>query len=586
METYKEKLEMLRTVISQQGLQGFIIPMNDEFQGEYIPDSAKRLEWLTSFNGSNGLAIVLQNKAAFFTDGRYTLQAAEQVPDDFLRFNMVEVSPWDWVKQELKPTDILGFDPWLHTEKNLSLYKKYVTLKPCVPNLIDTLWHDRPKPPQSNVVIHDNQYAGVSSTEKREQLAEYLSASGLDSLLLTAPDSICWLLNIRGNDVPHTPFSLCFAIAHRDRSVDLFIDKNKITQDVKKYFSDEIRIHALESISSYFKQLKNNIKIQIDPTNASAWFLHALQEQSLDIVEASDPCQLWKACKNPVELAGARAAHIRDGAAVTTFLHWLTTHVDNEAITELSATEVLRDMRAKNPLFQDLSFDTIAGFGSNGAIVHYRVTEKTSKYLKKNGIFLLDSGAQYLDGTTDITRTIVLGKPTQEQKDNFTRVLKGHIALALATFPQGTTGSQLDALARYHLWQAGLDYDHGTGHGVGSYLSVHEGPQRISKIANSIALQPGMIISNEPGYYKAGEYGIRIESLVAVIEKKELSKNKPFFGFETLTRAPIDLQLVNQSMLTAAEAEWLHSYHRQVQHDLTPLLNKETAAWLEQAIQG
>ena len=582
---YRKRLETLRDAIEKANIEGFIVPMNDEFQGEYIPDSAKRLEWLTRFDGSNGLAVVLHDKAAFFTDGRYTLQAESQISDAYERYNQSDVTPSEWSSQHLAEGKKLGFDSWLHTKNSIEHYRKRgITLVPCSPNLIDQIWEDQPAPPCSEVKIHEIIYAGETSEAKRKKLAEYLSERNIDSIVITAPDSICWLLNIRGDDVPHTPFSLCFAVVNQDKTVELFIDRNKLSPDVIAHLGGDVCVYDISHIVGYFSKIEQNKTFQLDPSHASFWFFDALKNNT--IKEAQDPCQLWKACKNNVEINGTKTAHIRDGAAVTRFLHWLDTRLDKELITERSATIKLEGFRAENDLFQDLSFDTISGFAGHGAIVHYRVTEESSKTLTLDGIYLVDSGGQYLDGTTDITRTLALGTPTDEQKNSFTRVLKGHIALARAVFPEGTTGSQLDTLARYHLWQAGLDYDHGTGHGVGSYLSVHEGPQRISKHPNPTALQPGMIISNEPGYYKEGEYGIRIESLVLVVEKPELSQEKKrFFGFETLTKAPLDTSLIADELLTESEKEWIMSYHKDVRESLESLLEKDVYAWLKKAVE-
>lgn len=558
-----KKIALLREAMEAAGMDAYLVPLTDEFQGEYVPASSRRLEWLTGFTGSNGLAIILKDKAAFFTDGRYTLQAKQQLSSDYLLFNMAEIAPWDWLASQLKPGEMVGYDPWLHTKKSIQYYKK-LSPKPCEPNLIDMLWRDRPAAPSSPAVAHPIAYAGEEGSAKRERLAVYLQEKKLDAIVLTAPDSVCWLLNIRGMDVPHTPFLLCYAIVYADESVDLFVDEQKIPPEVKQHMGDAVRIVPTGELQDYMVTLQGK-PIQLDPAQASSWFFNQLPEA----MEGEDPCQLWKACKNEVEIAGMRAAHIRDGAALTQFLHWLDTHLGKEPITEISAAGKLGNFRKETGKLVDLSFDTISGFASNGAIVHYRVTETSNKELKGNGLYLVDSGGQYLDGTTDVTRTVAVGTPTEEQRDRYTRVLKGHIALARAVFPEGTTGSQLDALARYHLWQEGLDYDHGTGHGVGSYLSVHEGPQRISKIANNVALKPGMIISNEPGYYKEGEYGIRIENLVLVIEKPELSKNgRRFFGFETLTQAPMDMRLVDKGMLSAEEWQWLEGYHRDVERVL------------------
>lgn len=545
MIDYTQRLAQLRHQFDAYGVDGFIIPVNDEFQGEYVPDSARRLEWLTGFSGSNGVAVILREKAAFFTDGRYTLQAKKEVKSiEYQQFNLADLSPAAWAAEHLPQGHTLGYDPWLHTKPAIS---RYPHSKACT-NLVDTIWHDRPAPPCTPIRLHPDKYTGETSISKRKKLAQFIGNHKAEAFLLTAPDSICWLLNIRGNDVPRTPFTLCFAIAYANGNVTLFADPRK----AQGITLESVRIEPLESLE---KELAGLTSCLSDPSDTSMWFINHLHGK---LRECTDPCKLWKACKNPVEIEGMRNAHKRDAKAVIQFLHWLEEQTD---VTETSASDTLQSFRAEQDLFQDLSFDTISGFGSNGAIVHYRASEKTNKKIAENGIYLLDSGGQYLDGTTDITRTISRGIPTPEQRDRFTRVLKGHIALACATFPAGTTGSQLDALARYALWQAGLDYDHGTGHGVGSYLSVHEGPQRISKMANNVALQPGMVISNEPGYYKAGEYGIRIESLVTVIERPDLSQNgKVFYAFETLTRVPLDLKLVDYSLLNADEKQWLEDY--------------------------
>ncbi len=545
MTDYTQRLQQLRQQFDAHGVDGFIIPVNDEFQGEYVPASARRLEWLTGFSGSNGIAVVLREKAAFFTDGRYTLQAQDEVTTkEYQQFNMADISAAIWVAENLPKDHMLGYDPWLHTQPAIA---RYIHTKPCA-NLVDAIWHDRPAPPCTPIRPHPEQYTGEKSENKRQKLAQFIKNNNADAFILTAPDSICWLLNIRGNDVPRTPFVLCFAIAYADGSVTLYVDPRKAAGVTV----ESIRIEPIESLEKELDKLQSCI---IDSGDASMWFIERIKSKYID---RQDPCKLWKACKNAVEIEGMRNAHKRDAKAVIKFLNWLEEQAD---VTEISASDKLQSFRAEQDLFQDLSFDTISGFGANGAIVHYRASEKTNKKIEQNGIYLLDSGGQYLDGTTDITRTISRGIPTTEQRDRFTRVLKGHIALACATFPAGTTGSQLDALARYALWQAGLDYDHGTGHGVGSYLSVHEGPQRISKMANNVALQPGMVISNEPGYYKAGEYGIRIENLVVVIERPDLSQNgKIFYSFETLTRVPMDLKLVDYSLLNADEKQWLEDY--------------------------
>lgn len=575
----KAKLTLLRNQFEQHAITAYLVPLTDAFQGEYIPACAKRLEWLTGFTGSNGLAVILKDKAAFFTDGRYTLQAKLEVDlNEYEQFNIALTSPLEWLASHVGEGEGIGFDPWLFTKKVLQPYeKKGLTLTSCTPNLIDVIWHDKPDFPSAPATSHPIAFSGEESSAKRKKLANYLQEKQLDGILLTSPDSICWLLNIRGHDIPHTPFLLCYALVYSDASVDICVDAQKIPDDLRKHLGAKIRIISPNALENHLNSLLNK-KIQIDPSQAPLWFFPLLGHY----VEEDDPCQLWKACKNAEEVTGARAAHIRDGVALTQFLFWLDTHHDTETITEISAAEKLASFRSKNKYFQELSFDTISGFSSNGAIVHYRVSEKSNKQLKKDGIYLVDSGAQYLDGTTDVTRTVVIGNATDAQRNHFTRVLKGHIALAMTIFPEGTTGSQLDSIARYALWQAGLDYDHGTGHGVGSYLSVHEGPQRISKAANNVALKPGMIISNEPGYYKEGEYGIRIENLILVIEKPELSREeKKYFGFETLTQAPIDMRLVNPIMLTDTEKDWLYQYHHTLRMLLAPHITNDMAQWLE-----
>ena len=567
MHTAHEKLTLLRQQLTQSGATCFIVPNTDEFQGEYIPASSKRLEWLTGFSGSAGTAIILQDKAAFFTDGRYTLQAKEQVDSTLYELhNSQTLSPQRWIEQHLPKDATLGYDPWLHTEQNKASYHaKLVALSP---NPIDGLWKDRPSAPSTPITAQDMAYSGENTADKIARISP-----NTDALILTAPDSICWLLNMRGNDVPYTPFSLCYAMMAHGK-VTVFSNKTDFPKLPSVTFS------ALADLEHAIGQLAGK-KVQIDPASASSWFFDRLEKAGATIIRATDPCQHPKACKNRVEINGARAAHIKDGVAVCEFLSWLYDTIGKETITEISLAETLLSFRRKQAHFVMPSFATIAGYQSNGAIVHYHAEPHSNKTLQKEGMLLLDSGGQYLEGTTDITRTMALGNPTGEQKDRFTRVLKGHIKLAMARFPKGTTGSQLDSIARYSLWQAGCDYDHGTGHGVGSFLSVHEGPQRISKLANSTALQPGMILSNEPGYYKEGEYGIRIENLVTVVE----SIDTGFLEFETMTCVPIDIHLVEAKLLTADERSWLNSYHAFVRDTLSPKVSGKTLAWLKHATE-
>ena len=535
-------LKLLQKKLKEQSLDGFIIPSNDEFMGEYVPDSAKRLEFVTGFTGSAGTALIMQNQQIFFTDGRYTLQAKSEL-QDFEIHNSSEFCLGQWLYENAKGKKI-GYDPKLHSLQSIRMYKS-INIQPVSHNPIDEIWQDRPLPPHSNVRPHPIKYAGVSSEKKRTQIAKQITAKGADLAILTAPDSICWLLNIRGNDVPYTPFILAYAVIHKSGEVDYYIEKSRVKNKI------DANIKPPEKLLADLTKLKGK-KVLLDPASP-VWFANQLKAST--IIEAGDLCTLPTSRKNQVEIEGIRQAHIRDGKAVSEFLKWLE---KNQDITEIEVAEKLEKFRKKSPLYLSPSFATIAGSGANGAIVHYHATPKTNKKLERNSLLLIDSGGQYLDGTTDITRTVAIGKPTEEMKRNFTLVLKGHIALARAVFPKGTRGSQLDPLARQYLWQNELDYDHGTGHGVGSYLSVHEGPQRISKRGGDAVLEVGMILSNEPGYYKTGEYGIRIESLLVV---KEVSRG--FLGFETLTKAPIDIKLVDKKLFNKEEIEWVSTYNEQ-----------------------
>ena len=449
-------------------------------------------------------------------------------------------------------------------------------------NPLDAVWTDRPPEPAARIVPHDLAFAGESADAKRKRVGEALAEKGADAAVITAPDSIAWLLNVRGGDVSHTPLPLSFAVLYANGRVEWFVDSAKTGPELAAHLGDEVTLRGKDEFEPALWAL-GNARVLADPAGAAALVLDRLGKAGAKIVRESDPCQLPKACKNEIEIAGARAAHRRDGAALARFLAWLAAAAPEGDVSEVSAAERLRALRFEGENIRDLSFRTISGSGPNGAIVHYSVTPGSDRILGNRELYLVDSGAQYLDGTTDVTRTVAIGEPTAEMRDRFTRVLKGHIALATVRFPEGTTGSQLDALARTALWQAGLDYDHGTGHGVGSYLNVHEGPQRISKIPNTVALKPGMIVSNEPGYYKEGGYGIRIENLVCVIPVQIEGAEKAMLGFETLTLAPIDLALVEPTLLSPAEIAWLNEYHARVRETVTPLVDKKTAKWLEQA---
>ena len=518
-----ERVARLRRELAARGLDGFVVPRSDEHQGEYVPPRGQRLAWLTGFTGSAGLAVVLRERAALFVDGRYTLQAAQQVDGNLFEIHhLIDEPPAQWIGAALTAGAVLGYDPWLHTPHEVERFriaaeKAGAELRAVADNPLDRVWPGQPAAPLAPVVPHTEAFAGESAQAKRTRLARDLAEEGVAAAVLTMPKSIAWLLNIRGGDVPHTPLPLSFALLRNDATVTLFIDSRKLAPGLDRHLGNGVAIAAPDQLGPALDALAaEGGLVQADPASAASWIFDRLQVAGAKIHRAADPCVLPKACKNMVEVDGTRAAHRRDGAALTRFLAWLMQEAPKGGLCEIAASDRLEAFRREGEYFRDLSFPTISGAGSNGAIVHYRAMPETQKRLEPGTLYLLDSGAQYLDGTTDVTRTVAIGEPSAEMRDRFTRVLKGHIALALARFPKGTTGTQLDGFARRGLWQAGLDYDHGTGHGVGSYLGVHEGPQRISKAPSTQPLLPGMIVSNEPGYYKTGAYGIRIENLVLV----------------------------------------------------------------------
>jgi Xaa-Pro aminopeptidase len=587
-----ERLALLRAELARRGVHGFLVPRADEHQGEYVPSCAQRLAWLTGFTGSAGLAAVLPRSAAVFVDGRYTLQARAEVdPALYVYRHLSDEPAHAWIAETLQPGEILAYDPRLHTLGEVERYRAAAvkaggSLAPLADNPLDAVWRGRPPPPLAPVTPHGVHFAGESAEKKRQTLADRLAAERVDAAVLTAPDSIAWLLNIRGGDVPHTPLPLSFAILHRDSSVDLFIDRRKLMPELAAHLGNAVHLAPPDAFAPALQRLgAAHRRVQVDPASAAAAVFDQLAAAGADIHRATDPCQLPKACKNPVELDGTRRAHRRDGAALTRFLAWLTDAAAKGDLGEIAASDRLEQFRSLGEHFRDLSFPTISGAGANGAIVHYRASPKSERRLEPGTLYLVDSGAQYLDGTTDVTRTVAIGAPSPEMRDRFTRVLKGHIALALCRFPKGTSGSQLDALARRSLWEVGLDYDHGTGHGVGSYLAVHEGPQRISKLPNAQALLPGMIVSDEPGYYKTGAYGIRIENLVVVTPLDANGGERELLGFETLTLAPIDRALVEPSLLEPAELAWLDAYHARVRAEVGPLVDAPTQRWLAEATQ-
>ena len=589
--TAGERLGALRRELAARGLDGFVVPRTDEHQGEYVAARARRLAWLTGFTGSAGMALVLAGRAAVFADGRYTLQVRAQVDEALYEIkHLTEHPPSKWLGEALEPGQRLGIDAWLHTERQAETLRKAcekagAELVACDTNPVDAVWRDQPPPPLSPAVPHPIEFSGRSAAEKRAQIAASLGEEKADAAVLTQPDSIAWLLNIRGGDVPRTPLALGFAILDADESVALFMDRRKLTPETEAHLGNRVSVAEPDELGAALDALKGK-RVLADPNSAASWVFRRLGDAGVEIVRAADPCALPKACKNAVELDGARAAHRRDGAALSRFLAWIAREAPAGGVTELDAMAHLEALRRKGEHMRDLSFTTISGAGPNGAIVHYSATEDSNRHLAPGELYLVDSGAQYLDGTTDVTRTVAIGTPPDEAREHFTRVLKGHIAIATARFPAGTTGGQIDALARQYLWQAGLDFDHGTGHGVGSYLGVHEGPQRISKGGPGAALKPGMIVSNEPGYYKEGAYGIRIENLVTVVAvPPPPGAEKPLLGFETLTLAPIDLALVEPALMTEAEIEWLDAYHARVHAEIGPQLEAGDLKWLTQATQ-
>jgi Xaa-Pro aminopeptidase len=589
-----QRLAALRARLKARGLSGFLVPRADEHQGEYVPPRAERLSWLTGFTGSAGLAVVLLDRAVLFVDGRYTLQARDQVDPKLVEaIHIADKTPQAWLEANVGEGAILGYDPWLHTPDAVSRYSEALTrakakLVPAAPNPLDEAWADQPPPSLEPVRVHEAAFAGRASSEKRAEIAEALKQAGADAAVLTLPDSIAWLLNIRGSDVKHSPLALSFALLHSDGRVDWFIDGRKIGPQVLAHLGNAITVRAPDSFLSALSALgARKARVRADPQTAAAAIFDTLEKAGAQISRGPDPCLLPKACKNATELEGMRQAHLRDGVALTRFLSWLTREAPSGTIDEISAARKLESLRAETGELEDLSFDTISGAGPNGAIVHYRVTARTNRFLKPGELYLVDSGAQYRDGTTDVTRAVAIGTPPEEARRHFTLVLKGHIALARARFPEGTTGAQLDTLARIALWQTGLDFDHGTGHGVGSFLCVHEGPQRISKGSHDVALKPGMIVSNEPGYYRTGAYGIRIENLMAVSAAEPVAGGeRPMMSFETLTLAPIDINLVEPTLLSDEERGWLNTYHTRVREALSPRLDDETRQWLMDATRA
>ncbi len=596
MSTHADRLATLRAQLADDRITGFVVPLTDEHMSEYVGGYAQRLAWLTGFEGSAGSAAVLGAKAAIFTDGRYTLQVRQQVAGELFDYQDVpSTSAAEWLAAHAASGDRIGYDPWLHTKgwveaTTRSLADKGAALVAVAANPIDRIWRDRPAPSPARLEVHAEEFAGKSAAAKIADVAAWLTQHRADAVVVSALDSIAWLLNIRGRDVTHTPVALAFAIVHADASVDLFTATAKLSDDVRAHLGQGVRTHDRADFEAALGGYAGKI-VTADPASGVAAIFAALGAGGAKIIEARDPCALPKAIKNPVELAGTTAAHRRDGAALTRFLHWFAGEAPKGQLTEMSAAAKLRQFRDQTNVLEDLSFDTISATGPNGASPHYRVSEASSLPITLNSIYLVDSGGQYRDGTTDVTRTMAVGTPTAEMRDRFTRVLKGHIALSSAVFPVGTRGAQLDTLARQFLWSAGLDYNHGTGHGVGSYLAVHEGPQRIAKTTGGQAggdeaLAAGMILSNEPGFYKAGEYGIRIENLEVVETRDVPGAELAMLGFRSLTRAPIDRNLIDVALLSDTERAWVDGYHATVLAEVGPQLDDAARAWLEAACAG
>jgi Xaa-Pro aminopeptidase len=579
------RLAALRSKLAEIGLDGFLVPRADVHQGEYVAARDERLQWLTGFTGSAGFCIVLPDAAGVFIDGRYRTQVKAQV--DLSAFTPVpwpEVKPGLWIREQWKAGSV-GFDPWLHSRDEIEKLEKElegsgVTLCRISANPVDAIWPDQPQAPKGKVFVHPETLAGESAPAKRARLAEGLRKAGHTSAVVTLPDSICWLLNIRGADVPKNPVVHAFAILHDDARVDLFVDSGKLDDEVRAHLGDEVSLQAPGEFTAALQALTG--PALLDKSSAPLAVADILAAAGGTVVWGEDPCRLPKARKNPIEIAATREAHLRDGAAMAEFLCWLDDQAPKGQLTEIAVVQALEGFRRATNALHDISFDTICGAGPNGAIMHYRVTEETNRPVRQGELLLVDSGGQYVDGTTDITRTVAIGDPGDEARDCYTRVLQGMIAISRVRFPKGLAGRDIDALARYPLWLAGQDYDHGTGHGVGAFLSVHEGPQRISRISE-VPLEPGMILSNEPGYYREGAFGIRLENLIVVEPAPAMGDNRAQLSFETLTWVPFDRRLIRHDFLAPGERDWLNAYHAGVLERLAARVSGPTLGWLTQA---
>jgi Xaa-Pro aminopeptidase len=583
------RLAAFREELARRKLTGFVIPRADQQQNEYVAPSEERLAWLTGFTGSAGMAVVLTQQAAVFVDGRYTLQAAKQVDHKAWSVEpLVDPPPENWLARHVVAGDRLGFDPWLHTSAAVerlaaACAKAGAELIAVDTNPLDSVWTERPPPPLAPAAIHGTQFSGEGEAEKLDRIRTEIAKLGVDALVLSDSHAVAWAFNIRGADVSHTPLPLSYALVPKDGRPTIFIDHRKLSNSVRDHLEQTADVAEPDALAPKLTALaQGGASIALDSLTAADALSRLIVAAGGKPVRGSDPVSLLKAVKNATEIEGTRQAHRRDAVALARFLAWIDREAPTGALTEIDAVEALETFRRDTGALKDVSFPTIAGTGPNGAIVHYRVTRKSNRRISPGDLLLIDSGAQYEDGTTDVTRTIAIGEPSAEMRDRFTRVLRGHIAIARAIFPDGTTGAQLDTLARQFLWQAGIDFEHGTGHGVGSYLSVHEGPARISKLGTT-PLKRGMILSNEPGYYKTDAYGIRIENLELVIGTEVAGAEKPVNAFETLTLAPIDRRLINLNMLSGDELDWINDYHARVRHAVRPHVDDATKAWLDEA---
>ncbi|MFW1535717.1 aminopeptidase P family protein [Vibrio parahaemolyticus] len=582
------RVNAIREWLTQHNIDALLIPHEDEYLGEYVPAHNERLHWLTGFTGSAGAAVITQDEAAIFVDGRYTVQVTKQVPNELFEYrHLIEEPALDWIQDNLTANASVAIDPRMHSSAWLDMAQAKLAgkleLNILSSNPIDELWHDRPAPVVSDVRLMPTEAVGQSSESKRKEIAQLVAKAGADSAVITALDSICWLLNVRGLDVSRLPVLLSHAILHADSSVEYFLDPARLPAEFAAHVGTGVTVHHPEALQSRLEAMSGK-KVLLDPAISNAWFKLVLQNAGASVIAAADPCLMPKAAKNEVEIAGMKACHIRDGVAMSKFLCWLDAEVAAGNLhDEATLADRLEAFRKEDPTLMDLSFDTISAAGGNAAMCHYNHENQPEPgKLELNTLYLVDSGGQYLDGTTDITRTIAIGQPSAEMIKQFTLALKGHIGVARARFPKGTRGYQIDTLARQHLWAEGYDYDHGTGHGVGHFLSVHEGPASISKKQIDVPLTEGMVLSNEPGYYRADAFGIRIENLELVVETPT-NGDFPVLSFESLTRCPIDKRNINVDMLTRPELAWLNDYHQKVWEQISPLVEGEVKEWLREA---